>query len=119
MSVSNRNLSLLGFEDYFKLKYDTEEVMSSPQQVTEVISQHDKDKVSYKECYDIITGIIKDNNKSLEAATKYNSMKADVAVDTCGVLIRLLVTKGVIKQEDENAILAKIQELYKLNEEGN
>lgn len=117
MSVSNRNLSLLGFEDYFKLKYDTEEVKK--QRVTEVISQHDKDKVSYKECYDILTGIIKDNSKSLEAATKYNSMKADVAVDTCGVLIRLLVTKGVIKQEDENAILAKIQELYKLNEEGN
>lgn len=110
--VDQRNMSELGFEDYFRLKYQTEEL--DKRQVTDVISQHNKDTVSYQEAYDVILGIVHDLSTSIKEVNNYNDNKSSASMDLTGFLIELLVSKDILTKEEESDILKRVQKLYKL-----
>ena len=114
MAVSQHNISDLGFEDFFRLKYQTEQL--DKRQVTDVISQHDKDKVTYVEAYDVILGIIHDLSNTIQQVNNYNDNKSSASMDLTGFLIELLVKKEILTEQEESDILDKVQKLYKLQE---
>lgn len=115
MAVSQHNISDLGFEDFFRLKYQTEQL--DKRQVTDVISQHDKDKVTYVEAYDVILGIIHDLSNTIQQVNDYNDNKSSASMDLTGFLIELLVKREILTEQEESDILRKVQELYSLQEE--
>lgn len=115
MAVSQHNISDLGFEDFFRLKYQTEQL--DKRQVTDVISQHDKDKVTYVEAYDVILGIIHDLSNTIQQVNNYNDNKSSASMDLTGFLIELLVKREILTEQEESDILRKVQELYSLQEE--
>ena len=115
MAVSQHNISDLGFEDFFRLKYQTEQL--DKRQVTDVISQHDKDKVTYVEAYDVILGIIHDLSTTIQQVNDYNDNKSSASMDLTGFLIELLVKREILTEQEESDILRKVQELYSLQEE--
>lgn len=119
MATSQHNLSELGFEDYFRLRYQTEEV--NQQRVTDVVSQHDKDKVSYREVYEVILSIVHDLTKAIQEVNDYHENKSSMSLDLTGTLIELLISKGYLSEDEEKDMLARVQKLYKLqadNQEG-
>ena len=115
MAVSQHNISDLGFEDFFRLKYQTEQL--DKRQVTDVISQHDKDKVTYVEAYDVILGIIHDLSTTIQQVNDYNDNKSSASMDLTGFLIELLVKREILTEQEESDILRQVQELYSLQEE--
>lgn len=115
MAVSQHNISDLGFEDFFRLKYQTEQL--DKRQVTDVISQHDKDKVTYVEAYDVILGIIHDLSTTIQQVNDYNDNKSSASMDLTGFLIELLVKREILTEQEEYDILRQVQELYSLQEE--
>lgn len=115
MAVSQHNISDLGFEDFFRLKYQTEQL--DKRQVTDVISQHDKDKVTYVEAYDVILGIIHDLSNTIQQVNDYNDNKSSASMDLTGFLIELLVKREILTEQEESDILRQVQELYSLQEE--
>lgn len=115
MAVSQHNISDLGFEDFFRLKYQTEQL--DKRQVTDVISQHDKDKVTYVEAYNVILGIIHDLSNTIQQVNDYNDNKSSASMDLTGFLIELLVKREILTEQEESDILRKVQELYSLQEE--
>jgi len=115
LAVSQHNISDLGFEDFFRLKYQTEQL--DKRQVTDVISQHDKDKVTYVEAYDVILGIIHDLSNTIQQVNDYNDNKSSASMDLTGFLIELLVKREILTEQEESDILRKVQELYSLQEE--
>lgn len=113
--VDQRNMSELGFEDYFRLKYQTEEL--DKRNVTDVISQHNKDNVTYSEAYDVIIGIVHDLSSSIKEVNNYNDNKSSASMDLTGFLIELLVKKNVLTEQEEAGILKKVQKLYNLQKD--
>lgn len=119
IATSQRNLSNLGFEDFFRLKYQTEEIKK--QQVTDVVAQHNKDKVSYIEAYEVLMGIVNDisydTNKVLNEAIVQEQRRSNISLDLTGTLIEKLISNKIITKQDESDILNSVQKLYKAKDD--
>lgn len=80
-----KNLSSVGFEDYVKIKRTVKHDGKLP---TEVIAQHDKDKVTFKEAYNVIEDTIKEfQNYSI----RLNDYNTDLVSALCSRLYELKV----------------------------
>lgn len=101
--TEQRNMSAVSFEDYFRLKYQTEQV--DQDHVTEIIGQHDNDKTTYKEVYDVIVSVADDLSNQL-------NQKIGMSADMVGVLARILVNNKIISPQQEQDIVTEVLKLY-------
>lgn len=86
-----KNLSSVGFEDYVKIKRTVKHDGKLP---TEVIAQHDKDKVTFKEAYNVIEDTI---NEFQNYSIRLNDYNTDLVSALCSRLyeLKILTEKDV------------------------
>lgn len=102
---SLRNLSALSFIDYVRLR---DLVKHDGKLPTEVISQHDKDELTYEEAYNQI----KELQHYADTWYEYNS-------NLSSAIVTLLYTKGLITKKEMENIPKIATELLKKDEEEN
>lgn len=105
MSLEAKDLSKVGFQDYFRLRRQLQATGDIP---NSQIQQHDNDPITFDEAYDTLNLIIDD-------LLGVSDMYARLSVDSLGVLISMLVAKGVLTQKDYEVILKESQKLMKLD----
>lgn len=86
-----KNLSSVGFEDYVKIKRTVKHDGKLP---TEVIAQHDKDKVTFKGAYNVIEDTI---NEFQNYSIRLNDYNTDLVSALCSRLyeLKILTEKDV------------------------
>lgn len=87
-----RNLSQLSFVDYYRLIRENEQ---KGQNNYQVIFQHDNDELTYKEAKQALDLIVNDMVNIVEIRSNY-------IIDLIGMLVGMLVDKGVFTKEDAN-----------------
>lgn len=85
-----RNLSQLSFVDYYKLVRENEQ---KGQNNYQVIFQHDNDELTYKEAKQALDLIVNDTLNIVE-------IKSNYVIDLLGILVSMLVEKGIFTKED-------------------
>lgn len=107
MSLEAKDLSKVGFTDYFRLRRQLELTGDTP---NSQIQQHDNDPVTFDEAYETLSLIINDLANS-------GSFYARVSVDTLGTLITLLVSKNVLNEKDYALLLKEAKEIMKMDKD--
>lgn len=105
MALEAKDLSKVGFQDYFRLRRQLQATGDIP---NSQIQQHDNDPITFDEAYDTLNLIIDD-------LLGVSDMYARLSVDSLGTLISMLVAKGVLTQKDYEVILKESQKLMKLD----
>lgn len=107
MSLEAKDLSKVGFTDYFRLRRQLELTGDTP---NSQIQQHDSDPVTFDEAYETLSLIINDLANS-------GSYYAKVSVDTLGTLITLLVSKNILTKKDYDILLEEAKEIMKMDKD--
>ena len=90
MAIPRKNLSAVAFYDYFRLRYKAE---LEGVNLYDTVRQHDKDKVQFSDIYDTLTYILQDERARMDSLYR-------VSTDSLGLLLSLMVQKGVITEKD-------------------
>jgi hypothetical protein len=109
MSLEAKDLSKVGFQDYFRLRRQLQATGDIP---NSQIQQHDNDPITFDEAYDTLNLIVDD-------LLRASDMYAKVSVDSLGVLITMLVKKGILSKKDYNTILEESQKLMNIDKDDN
>lgn len=100
--INLRNLSSLSFDDYCKFMQEYE---ANNEPISELVFQHDKDAVTYKEAYYAIKNTIKE-------LQSVNQFSLNYAIDIIGLLGGMLVDKGIFTEEDMEYFSKSCIKLY-------
>lgn len=98
-----RNLSSISFNDYVRIKRQLAKDQQAP---TEVVAQHDRDKITFREAYDVIQDTLAENQHYADQVSAYNA-------DLYSALITFLASKNVITDQEINQISKIARELWK------
>ena len=97
-----RNLSSISFEDYVRIKRQLDKDGTLP---TEVVSQHDKDNVSFADAYNIMEANMQDVRHYADQVSAYNA-------DLYSSLVTYLVKKKVLTEKEINEIAKVAQQIW-------
>lgn len=92
----------LTFIDYFKIR-ETARVQNTPEEMIGVeVQLHDKDTLTYKQAYDMLSKLLSD-------VVKYTDTYGSLNMDTVTALCVLLHKKGILTKEDIDIIKANVE----------
>lgn len=100
---------MLSFQDYVRLRYDADK---NNETLYETVRQHDKDKVSYSEMYNILKGDREFLSDSIRNSAKRSETLFNISSDAIGYLMSLLVSNGLISKEQADETVKTILKMY-------
>ena len=100
--VDLKNLSSMSFDDYVKFMQEYE---NNKEPISELVFQHDKDSVTYKEAYYAIKNVINE-------LQTVNQFSLNYVIDIIGLLMGILVDNKVLTEDDSEYFTKACIKLY-------
>lgn len=100
--VDLKNLSSMSFDDYVKFMQEYE---NNKEPISELVFQHDKDSVTYKEAFYALKNVISE-------LQTVNQFSLNYVIDIIGLLMGILVDNKVLTEDDSEYFTKACIKLY-------
>lgn len=109
MSIPLRNLSIVAFQDYYRLRKDAD---SKNEKLYDTVMQHNKDNITYEDLYETLKMIDNDNKKAFKQLSGKMNTLFNIPVDAIGYILMMLVHHGYLKDSEVKNALKDILKMY-------